>query len=232
MKNRIISSLGSEGQSFFRTHAERRRTRTGQLVYRDGDVITEALFPESCIISVVGGMADGRSVEKTSIGREGHVGPDALGVGTTAYGDHVVQVPGEGYFLGLKYLDQALQRFPELGTAIQLSRKVQMLQLMETAACNSVHSAEQRIVRWLLRAHDRVEGDTFYLTQEAIANLLALRRATVNAVCSDLMQSGAITYNRGTVTVIDRERMRVRACECYERIQVAEQDATASKATI
>ena len=232
MKNRIVSGLGSEGQSFFRNHAERRRTRTGHLIYRDGDPITEALFPESCIISVVGGMADGRSVEKTSIGSEGYVGPDPHRSGTAAYGDHVVQVPGEAYFLSLKFLDQALQRFPELGPAMQLSRKTHTLQLMEAAACNSVHNAEQRIVRWLLRAHDRVEGDTFYLTQEAIANLLALRRATVNAVCSDLMQSGAISYNRGTVTIIDRERMSARACECYGRIRIAEQDATASKAAI
>jgi len=232
MKNRIVSSLGPEGQSFFRNHAERRRTRTGQLVYRDGEAITETLFPESCIISVVGGMADGRSVEKTSIGSEGYVGPVTHRGGGTAYGDHVVQVPGEAWVLSVKYLDQALQRFPELGAAMQLHQKTHMLQLMEAAACNSVHNAEQRIVRWLLRAHDRVEGDTFYLTQEAIANLLALRRATVNAVCSDLMQSGAITYNRGNVTIIDRERMSARACECYERIRIAEQDATASEAAI
>ena len=32
-------------------------------------------------------------------------------------------------------------------------------QVMQTVACNSLHSVEERICRWLLMMHDRAEGD-------------------------------------------------------------------------
>lgn len=77
------------------------------------------------------------------------------------------------------------------------------------------------MARWLLQAHDRVAGDEFHITQEAVATLLALRRATVNAVCTDLMSAGAISYHHGAVSVTDRGRLLGRACECYGRIRMA-----------
>jgi CRP-like cAMP-binding protein len=99
--------------------------------------------------------------------------------------------------------------------------KSHTVQLMESVACNSLHTAEQRVARWLLHAHDRVEGDTYSVTQEAIAMLLALRRATVNAICTDLMNAGAISYHRGSLRVTNRAVLHERACECYERIRLA-----------
>ncbi|HEV7260308.1 MAG TPA: helix-turn-helix domain-containing protein [Bosea sp. (in: a-proteobacteria)] len=96
--------------------------------------------------------------------------------------------------------------------------KCLIIQLLESVACNSLHSAEERICRWLLHAHDRVVGHSFQLTQAAVSRALGLRRATVNMVCSKLMEQGAISYSRGDLTVRDRSVMEARACACYGRV--------------
>lgn len=196
-----------------------RSLTTGELIYENEAVVTHTIFPHDCVISIMAEMSDGRSVEKASIGREGFVGlPVILGGGRT-FGRCVVQVPGNASWLSVADLDVALQEFRCVRKVMLRYAKSFTLQLMESVACNSLHTAEQRVIRWLLHAHDRVGGDNFYLTQEAVSNLLALRRATVNAVCSELQAVGGITYHRGHLTVTDREVLNSRVCECYARIR-------------
>jgi CRP-like cAMP-binding protein len=89
---------------------------------------------------------------------------------------------------------------------------------MESVACNTLHSAEQRIARWLLHADDRVEGGSFPITQQALGEVLGLRRATVSEVCSKLQEAGVLDYSRGILTITDRALLKTRACECYQRI--------------
>jgi len=221
MENSVLSWLRPEARKFVQEHVEVRPLNTGDLVYENEAVVTHTIFPHDCIISVIAEMTDGRSVEKASIGREGFVGlPVILGGGRT-FGRCVVQVPGSTSWLSVEDLDVALQRFECVRQVMLRYAKSLTLQLMESVACNSLHTAEQRVVRWLLHAHDRVDGDTFYVTQEAISNLLALRRATVNAVCSDLQQGGGISYHRGHLTITDRDVLRARVCECYDRVRRA-----------
>lgn len=224
MENSVLSWLQPEAQRFIQDNAVVRTLNSGELIYDDEAVVTHTIFPHDCVISVMAEMADGRSVEKASIGREGFVGlPVILGGGRT-FGRCVVQVPGKASWLSVSDLDVALQRFHCVRQVMLRYAKSFTLQLMESVACNSLHTAEQRVIRWLLHVHDRVDGDTFYLTQEAISNLLALRRATVNAVCSDLQLAGGISYHRGHLTITDRQILRSRVCECYERVRRAALD--------
>ncbi|MDJ0931487.1 helix-turn-helix domain-containing protein [Breoghania sp.] len=96
--------------------------------------------------------------------------------------------------------------------------KAQISQLMELVACNSLHSATQRVSRWLLHTDDRMDGPDFPLTQEALSQVLGLRRATVSAACSQLLKNDAIRYSRGMISVSDRAKLRSFYCECYDRI--------------
>ena len=221
MENNVLSWLKPAAQRFFHERAQLRPLNTGELVYEDEAVVTHTIFPHDCVISIIAEMSDGRSVEKASIGREGFVGLPVILGGARTSGRCVVQVPGNASWLSVADLDIALQEFHCVRQVMLRYAKSFTLQLMESVACNSLHTAEQRVVRWLLHAHDRVGGDSFYLTQEAIANLLALRRATVNAVCSDLQVAGGISYHRGHLTVTDRQVLEARACECYGRIRRA-----------
>ena len=87
--------------------------------------------------------------------------------------------------------------------------------VMQSTACNAVHSVEQRLARWLLMAHDRVERNEFPLTQEFVAMMLGATRPTVTVVAGMLQKAGLITYHRGRVTVLDREKLESASCECY-----------------
>ena len=85
----------------------------------------------------------------------------------------------------------------------------------QSTACNAVHSVEQRLARWLLMAHDRVGRNDFPLTQEFVAMMLGATRPTVTVVAGTLQKAGLITYHRGHVTIVDREKLESASCECY-----------------
>jgi CRP-like cAMP-binding protein len=89
-------------------------------------------------------------------------------------------------------------------------------QIAQTAVCNVHHNLPERLARWLLMAHDRAESDVLPLTQEFLSIMLAVRRPGVSIAANTLQQTGAITYHRGRITVLDRERLEQAACECYD----------------
>ena len=99
--------------------------------------------------------------------------------------------------LALKY-GQALQGF-----------------IMQSTACNAAHSVEQRLARWLLHAHDRMERDTFSLTQEFAAMMMGASRPMVSVVAGTLQKAGLIEYHRGHLTILDRHGLESASCECY-----------------
>ena len=90
-----------------------------------------------------------------------------------------------------------------------------LAQVSQSAACNRIHSIEERCARWLLMTHDRVDGDRFDLTQEFLAEMLGVRRPSVSIAASILQRAGFIRYSRGRVEVIDRAGLERASCECY-----------------
>ena len=87
--------------------------------------------------------------------------------------------------------------------------------IMQSTACNAVHTIEQRLARWLLMAHDRVGLDEFPLTQEFLAMMLGATRPSVTIVAGTLQTAGLIAYRRGRIRIIDREKLESASCECY-----------------
>jgi hypothetical protein len=94
-----------------------------------------------------------------------------------------------------------------------------MTQVSQGTACNRVHNNKQRCARWLLLSHDRVGKDEFQLTQEFLSQMLGVRRATVNEIAGDLQSSEAISYKRGIIRVLDRQRLEAASCLCYSIIR-------------
>jgi CRP-like cAMP-binding protein len=91
-----------------------------------------------------------------------------------------------------------------------------MNQIAQNATCNRLHTVEERCARWLLMTQDRVNGDAgFPLTQEFLAQMLGVRRPTVSIAAGMLQQAGMIQYVRGSMRILDRERLEGASCECY-----------------
>jgi CRP-like cAMP-binding protein len=164
-------------------------------------------------------LGDGSMVEIATIGREGVVGTLAMWKGnpiTTA-----VMVQGETdtcYRMPVDAFRREVERRGRFAERLTDYAQALFGFVAQSAACNATHTIEQRLSRWLLTAHDRMERDEFPLTQEFAAMMLGATRPTVTVVAGALQREGLIRYHRGRVTVVDRERLEQASCECYKTV--------------
>lgn len=89
------------------------------------------------------------------------------------------------------------------------------IQLAQNVVCSSHHTVEQRVAKWLLLSQDRSGCASLSTTQDARANVLALRRESISQIVKPLAQDGAIVPWRGRIEVLSSSRLAHRACECY-----------------
>jgi hypothetical protein len=53
------------------------------------------------------------------------------------------------------------------------------------------------------------------LTQEFLAHMLGVQRTSIGLIASSMQTKGIIRYSRGRLEVVDLDRLRTAACECY-----------------
>ncbi len=190
------------------------------MLFEPGQPVDAVYFPLDGVVSLVTPLEDGAIVEVATVGNEGLVGVPVVLGGSLAV-RAISQVAGRcltmevGAFL---YELRTKSAFPRL-----VDSYVQALfsQISQAAACNRLHSNEERLARWLLMSHDRVGADQFFITQEFLAQMLGSRRATVTLSASILQRAGFIRYHRGHVEIVDRLGLESAACECYDVIRLA-----------
>ena len=186
-----------------------------QILYPVGAPLDHVYFIEQGIASVLTRMADGASIEVGMIGTEGIVGLPAL-LGSDVSDQHIiVQVSGTA-----QRMDADLCRSAFDGsTAVRRAalRFTDMLLALggQTAACNRLHSTEQRFARWLLMARTRLDSDVIPMTHEFLSTMLGVRRTGVTEVATKLRRAGLIRYHHGEITILDREALEATACECH-----------------
>lgn len=190
------------------------------LLFDAGDVVRSVHFPVDGVISLVTPVADGNIVEVATIGNEGIVGVPLVGGGSLAV-RAISQVTGHALWMDANAFTRQLDQLPCFRGLVR--RYVQALfgQISQAAACNRLHSNEERLSRWLLMSQDRVGKDTFAITHEFLGQMLGSRRATVTVSAGLLQAAGLIRYARGHVTIVDREGLEAVSCECYRIINAA-----------
>jgi CRP-like cAMP-binding protein len=190
------------------------------VLFDPGQVITSVYFPLDGVVSLVTPLADGNIVEVATIGNEGMVGVPLVAGGSLAV-RAISQVGGRTLCMDASTFIAELERLPGFRKLIQ--RYVQALfgQISQAAACNRLHSNEERLSRWLLMSHDRVGVDSFPITHEFLGQMLGSRRATVTLSAGLLQAAGLIRYHRGRVTIVDRAGLEGVSCECYGIIKAA-----------
>ena len=217
--NRLLSTFPAELRSIVDGKAKLVDLDLGASVLRRGIDVDNALFPFGpTMISLVVDLDDGRSVEVASIGREGAVGGIVSCGHAPAFSRAEVMVAGPAVAVSMSIVEEAKARSGHLRNLFCRYSDYLLAQIMQTVACNSFHPIEARAARWLLTAQDRA-GSTLALTQESLAGLLGVQRTTVNAVARVLQDEGLITTRRGIIEVHDREGLKRRSCECYDRVE-------------
>ena len=187
-----------------------------QVLLSSGDRIDTVYFPDNAVVSLLTTMDDGTSVEVANIGNEGIVGVSTfLGVETLGAREcYQVEVPGQARAMDVATFIEAAERQPLRGL-VERYIQAQFVQVAQRMACVALHSIQERCSRWLLLTHDRVGDREFPLTQEFLAQMLGVRRASVSVAAGALQHAGLIRYSRGRVTILDRDGLEDAACECY-----------------
>jgi CRP-like cAMP-binding protein len=217
--NRLLAGLPRAEYEKLRARMEVIRPRQQEVIYEQGRRLDYVYFPERGTISLLAVMADGQPIEVGTVGNEGMVGLSvALGTATSTH-RATCQIAGRTLRMPAAEFRAAVPPEHPLHEIVRRYADALMTQIARSVACNRVHTAGQRLARWLLATHDRVAEDEFALTQEVIAQMLGVRRQTVSEVASEFQAAGLIGYRLGRVTIEDRAGLERAACECYHAVR-------------
>ena len=217
--NRLLAALPDPEFARWTPFLEPVELPLGKVLYESGVRLSYVYFPTTAIVSLLYVMTDGASAEIAVVGYEGIVGISLFMGGESTINRAVVQSAGRGFRLRASVL---LQEFNRSGPVLHLLlRYTQALitQMAQTAVCNRHHTLDQQLCRWLLLSLDRLDGNSLAMTQQLIANMLGVRREGVTDAAGALQKSGLIRYQRGHITVVDRDGLERRTCECYRVVK-------------
>jgi len=213
--NRILSALSPDDYERLAPHLVETPLLLKQALISAGRPIRDVCFPDSGVCSVLSVMRNGEVAEVCAVGNEGFTGVALFFGETTQPGECMVQVPGKGRLLPASVFRSEIARQGMLHALAGHYVHAAMLDVMQLAACNQLHSLHERASRWLLMTHDRALTDEFQLTHEFLGLMLGVRRASVTLVALELQRAGLIAYRRGRVTILDRKKLEAVSCECY-----------------
>lgn len=220
VRNRLLCSLPTEEIERLRPLLTRVTLVTGQVLHEYGSRIEDVFFIEEGLASVVADTLDHGHVEVGLAGRDGMIGAIALlNPDATAVHRAFVQISGSAWRIRAAALRQAVEESPALRDRCLRYVQLIVVHTAQSAACNARHEMTERLARWLLMCHDRVEGNELPLTQELLALMLGVRRAGVSVSAGILQAGGFISHSRGRITVLDRAGLEKAACDCYHLIR-------------
>jgi CRP-like cAMP-binding protein len=213
--NRILSALTSAEYERLAIHMEPVNLAPGEVLYQPDQPIAYVYFPNYGTVSLVSTFEDGESVEVGMVGNEGMFGVSVfLGCISTPL-EAIVQLPGNGFRMRADVLRHEFKKGGELQDLLLGYTQAFITQIAQAAACNRIHAADGRLVRWLLMCYDRSQSEDLPLTHEFISTMLGTRRAGITEAAGRLQALGLIKYRRGHITILDRQGMEAASCECY-----------------
>ncbi len=198
-RNALLSKLPIEQFEGLHRGLQSVELKVQRVLYEPYRPIRYAYFPESGMISIVSIMKSGESIEVGTIGREGMAGSVLLLETNNVPYRYFTQVSGNAQRIDAARLKEEAEQHPEVRKLILRYEAAFLTQSMQGAACNGLHTVQQRCCRWLLMVRDRIDSDELTLTQEFLAMMLSVRRASVSDVLRPLQEAGFISSNRGKI---------------------------------
>jgi CRP-like cAMP-binding protein len=194
--NHLLATLPAATFELLRPHLKTIELVQGDVLVGAGDRLTRVFFPHNGVISLVVSLAGGGMVEVATIGRDSIFGASAALDGRISLTDAIVQFPGAASTLEVGVLRNAAEQSIAFRTTLIRHEQALFAQAQQSAACNAMHPAENRLARWLLRMHDLASEDTLHLTQDFLAQMIGVQRNSVSTVAHALQQAGIIKYAR------------------------------------
>jgi CRP-like cAMP-binding protein len=213
--NRLLDKLPAEDYERLLPSLEFVNLTLGEFLYHSGDELAYLYFPTTAIVSLLYTTETGATAEMGMAGRCGGIGIALFMGGKTTPNQAVVQIAGGAFRIRAKILQDEFERGGELQHILLRYTQSLITHISQTAVCNRLHTFEQRLCRWLLFSHDCLQTDEIILTQEIISHLLGVRREGVTVAAGRLQDAGIISYVRGHIRILDRQKLELCSCECY-----------------
>ena len=217
--NQILSYLHRRFPDFVDDRARQFSFVHGDIIGEAGRPIEQVFFPNSGMISIVVDLREGGRVEAAMVGPRNAVGGSIVFGGRTHINTSFAQLPGSGWSLRATDLIELSNRDQAVRGILFNNEQYLLAQAQQTAACNARHVIPRRLATWILRAIDASATDELILTQEFLAQMLGVQRASVSMFAGELQDKGFIFYRRGRVRVLDREGLAHEACECHTMLR-------------
>ncbi|MGH6801349.1 MAG: Crp/Fnr family transcriptional regulator [Methylocella sp.] len=200
-------------------YLERVEYRLGDIVCEAGGLLNHAYFPDGAVLSLLTVLGNGSAIETANIGREGAFGLFAAMYSRTSFNRSLVQLQGGLLRVPIKVLQMEFEQSAHVRNLFVSYSETLLAQIQQTVACNSMHTTQERMCRWLLMMHDRAGRENLSYTHEFLAHMLGADRKSVTLSAQSMQAAGLIGYSRGTIQIIDRPGLEKRVCECYAVVQ-------------
>ena len=215
-QNLLLKSLPIEDFNFIAPHLERVPLNTDHVIAAPGEPITFVCFPECGVTSIVDRHGDDTEVEVAVIGREGMTNSQLLLGCVDAPMKAIVRIGGGSSLrLWAEALRELCRNSPSANALFLRFVRALAGQVEKTLISNLHGSLEQRLARWLLMLHDRVDEDEIRLKHEQIARMLGVRRATVTDTLHILEGERSIKCSRGVIRIRNRPMLEQAAAGSY-----------------
>jgi CRP-like cAMP-binding protein len=213
--NRLLALLNKTDETLLFENLTEFSAPRHTVLQRAGESTTHIYFPTAGMISFLAVMHDGEAVETASVGYDNGAGFNTALSGRNANNQMIVQLSIQSRRITTENFRRTYEQSPAVRHMVHIGNEMLIDQTQQSVACHALHQAEQRLARWLLQSHDFAGQDTLDLTQDFVSEMIGVRRTTVSQLATTLQAEGLITYRRGHVTVLDREGLERRCCECY-----------------
>lgn len=219
--NRLLSAFESASEGRLSPYLERVERKLGDVLCEAGGFLNHVYFPDGAVLSLLTVLENGAAVETATIGREG-----AFGLGTamsnynpTSFNRSGVQMEGGLLRVPAELLREEFVKCAHIRDLFVNYTSALLAQVQQTVACNALHTARQKLSRWLLMMNDRVGGRELPYTHEFLSDMLGINRKTVTLTAQKLQKQDLITYQRGRIQILDPPGLERASCECYSIVK-------------
>jgi CRP-like cAMP-binding protein len=219
LQNQLLYALSSEDREHLLPNLHPVMFAAGQVICQPGTLISSGYFLIDSIISLLYTMETGSTAEIGLVGNDGMLGTSIFLGGESTRNSAVVAVGGQGLAIPAKLLQEEFSRRLTFRNALLRYTQALLTQVSQNAVCNSLHSIEQRLCRWLLSCQKRTNRAELIITQDLIARMLGARRESVTVAAGHLQDLGFIHYCRGRITILNQSGLERIGCECYRVVE-------------
>lgn len=219
-RNKLLARLPPDDYRRLLPDLETIRLRSKRVLLKPHVSAQKIYFLAGGVCSITQVTADGQMAGVALVGNEGLVGMAAFGGDPESGQTAVVEIgDGDAQVMNARVFNREMNRGTAFNDVIHRYGQAFVESLMQTVACNALHSIEKRCAKCLLDIRDRVGRNEFPLTQDVLATMLGVRRASVTLAIGALHRAGIIDHVHKDIIICDAAGLEATTCECYALVK-------------